>query len=123
MRDRMNHTRTAAVLGGAALALAGCSILGEQSVPAEDLEKGVADLLEEQVGEPVASVDCDNDLAAEVGSEVRCVLEAEDGSTIGLTITAESIDGGDVNYQVEVDQEPITDGSGGPSPEPSTDAG
>ncbi|WP_298323216.1 DUF4333 domain-containing protein [Haloactinopolyspora sp.] len=119
----MNHTRMATVLGGTALLFGGCSILGEQSVPAEDLEEGVADLLEEQVGEPVASVDCDDDLAAEVGSEVRCILEADDGSTIGLTITAESIDGGDVNYQVEVDEEPITDEPSSPSAEPSSTDG
>lgn len=114
-----HHTRAGAAAAIAALALCGCSVLGEQSVPAEELEEGVGNLLEEQIGQPVASVDCEDDLAAEVGTEVGCTLEAEDGSTIGLTITAESVDGGEVNYQVQVDDQAIPAPTGTPSAEPS----
>lgn len=107
----MSHIRTATATGLAALTLAftGCSALTEQSVPADDLEQGVAKLLEEQVGQPVESVECDDDLAAEPDSEVRCVLEAADGSTIGLTVTSTSVDGDKINYEVNVDDERTSD--------------
>lgn len=117
------RTTTATGLAALALALTGCSALTEQSVPADDLEQGVAKLLEEQVGQPVESVECEDDLAAEPDSEVRCQLEATDGTTIGLTVTATSVDGDEVNYEINVDEEPTddqpADGSTGPTPEPS----
>ncbi|PSL02379.1 uncharacterized protein DUF4333 [Haloactinopolyspora alba] len=117
-------TRLVAATGATALALAGCSLMTDESVPADELEQGVAGLLEEQVGQPVESVDCEDDLVAEVGSEVRCTLEASDGSTIGLTVTADSIDGDQVNYQVQVDEKPMENQpsgvpSGNPTGEPS----
>lgn len=115
----MNQMRTVAAAGALLLAVTGCSLLGEEKVPVDDLEEGVSGLLEEQVGQPVSSVDCDDDLAAEVGSEVRCTLEAEDGTTIGLTVTAESVDGDEVNYEVVVDDEMSDAPTGGETGQPS----
>ncbi|TDE08962.1 DUF4333 domain-containing protein, partial [Jiangella asiatica] len=100
----MIRTRSAAMLGVVALALAGCSVFGEKTVPRSELEDGVRRLLEEQVGQPIDSVSCDDDLAGEVDASVRCTLTAEDGSTIGLTVTATDVDGNDVRYEVQVDE-------------------
>jgi hypothetical protein len=101
----MSYTRRLASIAIlAVVGLAGCS----REVSKEQLEDGVARLLEDQVGQPVASVTCDDNLKAEVNSKVRCTLAAADGSIIGLTVTATSVDGDDVKYKVVVDNEPAT---------------
>lgn len=107
----MSRIRTAMAFVVATPMLAGCSFLGEKTVPKADLEHGVRQLLEEQIGQPVTSVTCDDDLAGEVDAQVRCTLEASDGSTIGLTVTASDVDGNDVKYEVVVDdeQQPATE--------------
>lgn len=93
--------RLAAVIvsiGGMLLA-GGCS---SGSVSRADIEQGVADSLEEQIGQRPA-VSCEGDLPGEVGSTIRCELTADDGSTIGATVETTDVDGSDIMYSVVVD--------------------
>ncbi|WP_344090903.1 DUF4333 domain-containing protein, partial [Nocardiopsis composta] len=64
-----------------------------------------AAVLEEQVGQTPDDLTCPEDLPAEVGSSIRCELTAG-GQTLGVTITTTSVEGSDVNFDVEVDEQP-----------------
>lgn len=115
----MNRTRSAAALAVVALTLAGCSALSEKTVPRSELEQGVQQLLEDQVGEPMDDVECDDDLAGEIDASVRCTITATDGSTIGLTVTATDVDGSDVRYEVVVDDTASPTPTPAPTPSPT----
>lgn len=108
-RIRLTTTTIAVVLalGGS---LGACSVLGEKTVPREELERGVRQLLEEQFPQQVAAVACDGGLSSEVGSQMGCTMETADGETVDLTVTATQADGEDVKYEVSVTT---------PSPTPS----
>lgn len=97
--DTSARRRIATALAVLAIAATGC---GAGAVAQDELETGVADQLEEQVGQR-PEVDCADDLVAEKGETVRCELTADDGSTIGATVTVDSVDGDDVRYTVQVD--------------------
>lgn len=99
--DGRTFKRRATATAALALALstAACSA---GSVAQKDVEQGVADQLEKQVGDR-PEVSCASDLKAEVGKTVRCELTADDGSTIGATVTVDKVDGDDVDYTVQVD--------------------
>ncbi len=99
MRSRRSTIIAATTL---VLGLAAC---GSNSVPSSDLETVVADQLEAEVGQAPDSVDCPDELPAEVGAEVRCSLTAEE-TTFGLTVTVTSIDGDDVLFDIVVDDAP-----------------
>lgn len=81
--------------------LAGC---GASVVAEKDLEKGVSDQLTESVGQAPDDIDCPGDLEAEVGTTMRCTLTAGPDE-LGLTVTVTEVDGSEINYEVEVDQE------------------
>ncbi|WP_017595959.1 DUF4333 domain-containing protein [Nocardiopsis potens] len=89
------------------LLTAGCSfnasIGGPGAVPADEVAEQAAAALEEQVGQAPDDLTCSEDLPAEVGSSVRCELTAG-GDTLGVTVTTTSVDGGDVNFDVKVDE-------------------
>lgn len=96
----MRQTRTKA---GAALALCiAAAACGASAVSQADIEKGVADQLEAKIGQR-PDVSCDGELPAKKGAKLRCELKADDGSTIGATVTATKVDGSDVSYTVIVD--------------------
>ncbi|WP_157987696.1 DUF4333 domain-containing protein [Jiangella endophytica] len=110
--------RLAAALAAAltVAALAGCSVLGDRSVPRSDLEGAVKQLMEEQSGQAVDSVTCDGDLAGEVDASVRCTATVA-GEEVGLTVTATDVDGDDVRYEVRSDT-----ASPAPTPTPTPTA-
>ncbi|MEZ5380276.1 MAG: DUF4333 domain-containing protein [Microthrixaceae bacterium] len=90
----------------AALALilgltSGCST----SVSASDLEEQVSSELENQFGQAPESVDCPDDLDAEVGAEVRCTLSDGDQS-YGVSVNVTEVDGSDVRFDIAVDDQP-----------------
>jgi hypothetical protein len=101
-----------AVLTGAACAvvtLTGCSVNVETkedaSISKENLEQGIADALEKEVGQRPDSVECPGSVQAKVGESVRCELSA--GSTrYGLTATVSSYGDGKAQYDVKVDDKP-----------------
>lgn len=62
--------------------------------------------LEAQVGSKADSVVCEDDLPAKVGATQRCVLTAG-GTKYGVTVTANSVEGGEVKFGAKVDEEPL----------------
>lgn len=93
------------IVGVALVGLSGCSAsvsLGGSTLDTEEVEAEVADQLEGQVGQRPASVDCPEDMSGEQGEVHRCTLSADDGSTIGVTLTMTDDEGG---FDIEVDSE------------------
>ncbi|QUX28760.1 DUF4333 domain-containing protein [Nocardiopsis akebiae] len=106
---------TGAALGAAALLLStGCSfefsIGGPDSVSAEQVAERSSEMLAEQVGQTPDDLTCPEDLPAEVGAEIRCNL-VDGGMNYGVTITTTSVDGDDVQWDIEVDDAPAGDGA------------
>jgi len=93
---------TAAVVGVVVLGAAGCS----STVSRPDVEKQISDQLAAQVGQTPAGVTCPDDLDAEVGARMRCQLQAEDGSTIGVGIVVTAVEGSGARYDIQVDGAP-----------------
>jgi hypothetical protein len=101
-RIRRYGAMSGGILGGLALILVtGCSS-GDPAVSKEDVAKVASAKLAEQVGQAPDDVTCEEDLPAKVGSSVRCVITAG-GEKIGMTATATSVDGSQVNFDVLVD--------------------
>ena len=106
------------------LTVAGCSAsvsIGSATTPTAapvpsvtvkkaDVEKQVSDQLTQKVGQTPKSVTCPGDLAAQTGTTMRCILTADDGTTIGLTVTVTSVDTstGNVSFDIKVDNTPAT---------------
>ncbi|GAA4612285.1 DUF4333 domain-containing protein [Saccharopolyspora hordei] len=104
--SRAVRSAVAAVCGG--LLLSGCSMsfsVGPQ-VGKDALEKTVTERLTEMAGQRPDSVTCPGPLAAEVGKTERCVLTAG-GDRIGVTVTVTSVQGGNVKFDIEVDDQPM----------------
>ncbi len=75
-------------------------------VDKDKLAEVVKQKLEAQVGAEADSVVCEGNLPAKVGATQRCVLT--DGSTkYGVTVTANSVEGSNVKFGVEVDDKPM----------------
>lgn len=91
-------------------ALTGCSVevkTSDPSITKESLEKGIADVLEQQVGQRPDSVTCPGPVKAAAGESIRCELAS--GSTrYGLSATVNSYADGKANYSVKVDDKPAT---------------
>src|SRR5699024_9863480 len=64
--------------------------------------------LEEQIGQR-PDITCEEDLPAEVDASIRCELTAGEADVVyGVTVTATDVsDGGMVNFQLKVDEEPM----------------
>jgi hypothetical protein len=97
------------VVASAALVLAGCS--GEASVGSgtptidqADVESKISEELEAQVGQAPDSVECPGDLEGEVDETMECTLTAGP-DTVGVTVTVTSVDGTDVGFDIQVDDE------------------
>lgn len=90
----------------AALALAGCSFsVGGTSVDQEELEQTISDKLAEQVGTTPDDISCPGDLDAEEGTTMTCVLTHE-GTSYDVTITVTGVEGTDVDFDIQVADEP-----------------
>ncbi|MFC9085245.1 DUF4333 domain-containing protein [Nocardiopsis dassonvillei] len=104
---------TGTALGAVSLLLStGCSFqFGTGAVDAGQVAERSSEMLAEQVGQTPDDFTCPEDLPAEVGAEIRCELTAG-GQTLGVTVTTTSVDGGDVQWDVEVDDAPAGDAAG-----------
>lgn len=91
--------RSLALLSFALVTLAGC---GSGSVSAADVEAEAAAQFGEQF--PVDSVECDEDLPAEVGASITCVLVSE-GTSFEMTATASEVEDGEVGLDLELTDE------------------
>ena len=92
--------RLVALLSVAVLSLTACG--GASVVPASDVEAQAEEQFSQQF--PVDAVACDEDLPAEVDAEIVCTLESE-GKTFEMTVTVTSVDGDDVNFDLELTDE------------------
>lgn len=98
--------RPAALLAlpAAALLFSGCAF-GPAVVKQAEVEKQVSSALEKQVGQTPDSIDCPDDLPAEIGAKMTCVLTAND-STIDVAVTVDKVDGNNVGFDIKVADTP-----------------
>ena len=88
-----------------AIALAGCNAtvtVGAPTVSAAEIETQAQTEFSEQF--PVDSVDCPEDLDAEVGATTKCVLVSE-GKSFEMTATITEVQGEDANFDLELTAE------------------
>ena len=95
----------------ACLSLAACSakvtVTPEPTIAKETLEQGIADILQQKVGQRPDSVTCPGPVKAVTGQSVRCELTSGTAK-YGLTATVNSYQNGKANYSVQVDEKPTT---------------
>ncbi|MFC4565634.1 DUF4333 domain-containing protein [Nocardiopsis mangrovi] len=94
-----------AALGALPLLLAtGCSfsVGGPGAVDAAQVAEQSSEMLAEQIGETPDEFTCTDDLPAEVDAEIRCEL-THGGESLGVTVTTTSVEGSDVQWDVQVD--------------------
>lgn len=72
------------------------------TAPGPLLERAAAERLEAVAGQRPAGVECPARITLEAGTTVRCTVRADDGSTIGSTLTIKSPDG---SFEIEVDEQ------------------
>lgn len=95
-RTALKSLGALAVVG---LALAGCST--SVTVPADEVEAQAAASLESQIGF-LPTIECTEDLEGEVGTEITCDLFDEDGARYDVIMTVTSVEGTDVEFDVNV---------------------
>ncbi|WP_413799104.1 DUF4333 domain-containing protein [Streptomyces iranensis] len=95
-----------AVAVGALLVGCSASVGVEKSKPklsADKLATVVAEKLAATTGRPKPDIACPEDLVGKVGNTTRCKLTADDGSTLGVSVTVTSVDGDQINFDVKAD--------------------
>lgn len=80
----------------------GTSLPTNPTVDKATLEKKVADILEQEVGQRPDKIDCPGDLTGTVGETMRCTLTAGTDQ-LGLTVTVRAVEGSNVDFGVKVD--------------------
>jgi hypothetical protein len=104
---RMGHMRVGFMVPlacGALVAAGGCSFsVGGVAVSKAQIEKRISDRLEATVGQRPKAIICPGNLKAAKGTKMRCQLEADNGSRIGLTVTVTSVEGKHVRFKFKVD--------------------
>jgi hypothetical protein len=94
------------VIGSVACAAeAGERGAGALRVPGEQVERDIHELAQREEGRPAESVVCP-DLPAVVNSSIRCSLVTSSRQTFGVTVTAKSVHGTEVDYDIKVDRAP-----------------
>ncbi|MGW1161017.1 DUF4333 domain-containing protein [Streptomyces sp. NPDC002513] len=109
----MNMTRLSAatsILSAVATSvlLIGCSasVSVEKSTPkmsANKLAGILAERLAATTGRPKPLITCPEDIVGKVGTTTRCKLAADDGSTLGVSVTVSSVDGDQINFDFKAD--------------------
>lgn len=106
-----NRALTGASLGALTMLLAtGCSFdfsIGDTAVDSEEVTAQASSVVEEQVGHAPEDLTCPENLPAEVDSSIRCEL-TDGGQTYGVTVTTTSVEGSDVEFDVQVDEQPAS---------------
>lgn len=88
--------------------LAGCSASvsvgnSEPKLSADKLATTVSEKLAAAMDRPEPDITCPEDLLGKVGTTTRCTLTADDGATLGVTVTVSSVDGSHINFDIKVD--------------------
>ncbi|MCB0857589.1 MAG: DUF4333 domain-containing protein [Solirubrobacterales bacterium] len=95
-----------AVLIGSAFALSACEgevSIGDKTISASELETQSSESLTQEFGQKPASIDCPEDLEAEVGATEVCSLEDQGGGTYDMTIKVTSVDDdGNAQFNIQV---------------------
>ncbi|MER6721150.1 DUF4333 domain-containing protein [Streptomyces halstedii] len=99
--------RTLAAIATGVL-LAGCSASvsvgkSEPKLSADELATTVAGKLADTTGRPTPDITCPEDLRGKVGTATRCTLTADDGSTLGVSVTVTSVEGNTINFDIKAD--------------------
>ncbi|MEV5316733.1 DUF4333 domain-containing protein [Streptomyces sp. NPDC052687] len=110
----MTMTRTPVAVWSAATLtlgalLTGCSASAgvgesEPKLSSGKLADTVAEKLAATTGQPKPDVTCPEDLTGKVGTTTRCTLTADDGSTLGVTVTVTSVDGDRIDFDIKADE-------------------
>ncbi|WP_017584521.1 DUF4333 domain-containing protein [Nocardiopsis valliformis] len=88
-----------AALGVLSILLAtGCSA----SISASRVAEESSTMLTSELGQEPDDFTCDERLPAEVGAEIRCVIEI-DGETIDATVTVTEVDGNEVQWEIRTE--------------------
>lgn len=95
----------------AGLLVSACTVsVGTASLSAAEVEQEATAALAESEGVPIEEmppIECPSDLPAEVGAQVVCVIgDPAVGNTYDVTITVETVDGGDVGFDIRVSDVP-----------------
>ena len=93
------------MLGIAALAAVAACSFGSVTIDKDKVSKEVSDQLEGEVGRAPESVICPGDLKGEVGATMRCKLD-DGGETYGVEVKVTEVDGNNVKFDIQVDDEP-----------------
>ncbi|MGI5048691.1 DUF4333 domain-containing protein [[Kitasatospora] papulosa] len=98
-----------AVAVTAGVLLTGCSASvsvgkSDPKLSADELAATVSEKLARTTGQPEPDITCPEDLAGKVGTTTRCELTADDGSTLGVTVTVTSVDGERINFGIKADE-------------------
>lgn len=101
----MNKLITIVGAAVAATSLAGCSgsvyAIAGPSAPEKVVELQASDALFKKFGDRT-NVDCPQPLPAKVGVRITCRLVTSEDKNYGLTVSAEAVNGNDVNMGFEV---------------------
>ncbi|HEX2029875.1 MAG TPA: DUF4333 domain-containing protein [Actinomycetota bacterium] len=94
----MSRSTIRAGLAASAVAalLAGCTF--SATLGTEDLEAQIREELQRQTGVVASSVECPDDVPAEVGTTFTCTARADDGSQATITATVE--EGANIRWEV-----------------------
>ncbi len=95
--------KSALALAACALAVS-CSAGSTPTVSRSTLEKTVYDRMTDYAGQAPDKVECPGGLEGEEGKTQRCILYAG-SDKVGVTVTVTSVDGTDVNFDIEADDE------------------
>jgi Domain of unknown function (DUF4333) len=76
-----------------------------ETVDKAQVASELSDQLTQQVGHKPDSVTCPDNLKGTQGATLRCQL-TDGGQKYGVTVTVANIDGGDVNFNFKVDDQP-----------------
>ena len=107
-KARLTLTTWGLSAAAAGVLLVGCSasVHVERSTPrmsADKLATMLAERLAATTGQPKPHITCPEDLVGKVGTTTRCKLTAEDGSTLGISVTVSSVDGDQINFDFKAD--------------------
>jgi hypothetical protein len=78
-----------------------------ETVNKNDVAREVSDQLEAQVGHKPDKVTCPDNLKGVQGATLRCTL-TDGADTYGVNLTVTSVEGGDVKFDIKVDDQPMT---------------
>ncbi|MFE4450347.1 DUF4333 domain-containing protein [Streptomyces sp. NPDC056796] len=105
-----SDTATWSLSAAAACALlVGCSASvsvgnSEPKLSSDKLAATVSEKLARTTGQPEPDITCPEDLTGKTGTTTRCTLTADDGSTLGVTVTVTSVDEGKIDFDIKADE-------------------